>query len=257
MQVNVVDGQLRDISIFQHDLLHTLIRANEVEKLREAIAAGHNIEQRIEGRTPILEAAEYLRQEAFMVMLHAGAKLDVKDKLGSTLIHLCAGNDWSDVCRLLVDKGLDVNAKADSLRTPLHYWASKKKSEATCAVLSRAGADFNAKDEDGMTPVDEAVYWDNKEGARIIIAYGSRADTSNEELNSLTAKQAAAQAGLTGRMLELLESEGPVNPLKDDPQLLANMAANHGHPETAAAVHSFMAKRVLEATIRAATRQNP
>lgn len=238
------------------DLLHVHARANDSEKLLEAIAAGCDINRKINGRTPILEAAEFLRKKSFMTLLQAGSNLDVSDANGDSLLHVCAGNDWADACQLLIDHGQDVNALNVEKRTPLHYWASRENSAATCEALVRAGADFNAKDKDGITPAGEAAMLDNVKGAKILIAFGSRADIGSEALDSLTAKQAAAQVGLTHRMLELLKSSAWPSE-KDTPQMLAQMAAANGHDETAAAIQSLVARQTIDACRQAAATAPP
>ena len=58
--------------------------------------------------------------------------------------------------RLLIEKGADVNARADDKTTPLHVAASLARAgsgyEPLLKLLFASGADPNARDELGQTP---------------------------------------------------------------------------------------------------------
>ena len=49
--------------------------------------------------------------------------------------------------------GADVNAKNDHGGTPLHYAAYRNDNSAVIEALLEAGADVNAKNDDGNTPL--------------------------------------------------------------------------------------------------------
>jgi len=94
--------------------------------------------------------------------LDEGLDPDFKTKAGSTLLlHVAfAGknnNDmvFSEMAKLLLDRGADVQAKSRGGSTPLHY-AALAKDYATMKVLVERGADVNAKSDHGRgsTPLD-------------------------------------------------------------------------------------------------------
>ena len=58
---------------------------------------------------------------------------------------------------VLLKAGADVNAKQDDGWSPLHVAAAFNPSPAVLEVLLKAGADVNAKDKDGETPLHFAA----------------------------------------------------------------------------------------------------
>ncbi|KAI0714277.1 ankyrin repeat-containing domain protein [Cerioporus squamosus] len=63
---------------------------------------------------------------------------------------------FEDVVKELLGAGADVNAKNDKGLTPLHYAASKARVEIGKLLISR-GADINAKDRANQTPLHRAA----------------------------------------------------------------------------------------------------
>lgn len=84
--------------------------------------------------------------------------MDEKQSFGQTSLHLAASkNDASQVKRSL-SLGADVNVKSPKLSwTPLHYAADKNLADShfdTIEELLKRGADVNAQDEEGNTPLN-------------------------------------------------------------------------------------------------------
>lgn len=69
-----------------------------------------------------------------------------------TCLHEAALWGKLNVLNLLLDKGIDVNVRDNSGKTPLHKAATN--SFESCKLLLEKGADINAKDNRGKTPLD-------------------------------------------------------------------------------------------------------
>lgn len=73
------------------------------------------------------------------LLLNRGANVDAKDNdSGRTPLSYAAANGREAVVRLLLDRGADIEAKANSGRTPLSY-ATKNRHEAVVKLLESHG----------------------------------------------------------------------------------------------------------------------
>ena len=91
------------------------------------------------GRTPLLMAAAYANQEAFALLLRAGASVNAIDKSSKTVLHLAAQSQeipqalpHKDIERLVLSPDVDGN-------TPLHL-AALHADETLYAELKKYGA---------------------------------------------------------------------------------------------------------------------
>jgi ankyrin repeat protein len=71
-----------------------------------------------------------------------------------------------------ITNGADVNAKNNYGETPLHKAASLDSSE-TVELLIQKGAEVDAKDDGGATPLHRAVLWESPEVVKLLIRKGA------------------------------------------------------------------------------------
>lgn len=118
-------------------------------------------EQRNDGRTPLM-LAQFLDYNSAiqltLTLVDKGVDVNKADNSGNTALLLHIDNHICDkeAVKALVKAGADVNAKNKFGDTPLHM-AIKEGKEMVARFLIKKGADYQAANDKGDTPVDMAV----------------------------------------------------------------------------------------------------
>jgi len=104
---------------------------------------------------PLQAAARAGDIEKVKSLLAAGANVNEKGPGDRTALHAACENGHTEVARLLVDRGAEVNATTDGV-TPLIFAAAKGDKKTVELLLSK-GAHVNAKSRLGRTPLLAAM----------------------------------------------------------------------------------------------------
>jgi len=122
------------------------------------------------GTTPLMRAAKNGDAAAIRLLLEHAADPNARQKNGSTALMLAAGlgrgtsaftKDYAtegellESVKVLIAAGADVNALDDAGETPLHYGA--QASDDIVKYLAEKGAKLDVKDKKGRTPVEMAL----------------------------------------------------------------------------------------------------
>ena len=124
------------------------------------------------GATPLYRAVRAIDLAAVQLLADRGADPSQAIKDGSTPLMAAAGlgaprggdeevteagdrNDPIDVMKVLIAKGANVNAANDAGMTPLHY-AAQRGSDRIIEFLASQGARFDVKNKQGRSPSELA-----------------------------------------------------------------------------------------------------
>ncbi len=140
------------------------------------------------------------------VKQHIAAGADVNENVLGTPLHWATVNGHKEVAELLIAKGADVNAKDAVGNTPLYntilFNAIVEVHKEIAELLIQNGADVNAQDKNGNTPLHLAATSGLKEVAELLIANG--ADVNAKKKFGRTPLHGAATKGIA----ELLIAKG-------------------------------------------------
>ncbi len=121
----------------------------------------------------LLAAAEQGRLKAVEDLLGSGAVVDTRRKNeGSTALMLACGKGYTDVAKILLDKGADPNARNMNGWTSLMGAAANGHEGATKLLLDR-GANVNFKHSYGYTALKLAKHKKHKKIVELLIKRGA------------------------------------------------------------------------------------
>jgi len=135
----------------KHGTIQGAVDGGDVEAVKEFLVAGADANaEDFNGNSLLFYASTTKVAE---LLISKGASINATNN-GFTPLHWAADRGHEEVAALLIEKGLNVNAKDENRgRTPLHFSAHEGHIEVT-DLLIRKEANLNAKTNDGFTPLD-------------------------------------------------------------------------------------------------------
>ncbi|XP_078674577.1 uncharacterized protein LOC144912759 [Branchiostoma floridae x Branchiostoma belcheri] len=89
-----------------------------------------------------------------------------------TSLHVASWYGKTEVAKLLIEHGADLEARDQDQLTSLH-WAAWRGHTGTCELLIRHGADVTARDQVQDTPLHWAALWGRTETCELLIRHGA------------------------------------------------------------------------------------
>jgi len=146
--------------------------------------------------------------------LRNGFRIDQCDYAGKQAIHWAVINNDGRMMLLLLDHGADINARNRDGDTPLFLFlrfGTERHDDEMIRSLLRNGADVNAKNNAGQTPLHQAAMWGTFERAAVLVRNGAHVNARDHSGN--TPLHMAARWGGRSRIAALLlENGAEVNP---------------------------------------------
>jgi ankyrin repeat protein len=136
--------------------------AGNAKSLKRLLAAGGKLDEAFiaigtSRTTPMLGAFKFGDVEVANTLLDLGAPVDFADGNGITMLGRCVLNNEVEIARTLIARGANVNVVDKQGMTPL-LWAANVDFGDTAMIelLLKSGAKTDARNKDGLTPLELA-----------------------------------------------------------------------------------------------------
>merc|ERR1712098_183825 len=162
-------------------------RNGDAQKLRALLKRGANVNAIYNNATPLMKSIHdqykliYLDgKECFDIILeNKDVEVDVVDEHGNTALHFASEKANEAICRDLLEKGANVNAHDIHGETPLMKSIYMNTKKCFDVILKQKGVDVDAGDEDGNTALHSAAKEGNKAMCRDLLENGANFNTKN------------------------------------------------------------------------------
>jgi ankyrin repeat protein len=202
--------------------LHIAARFGAITRAKSLIKKGADIDARDAwGETALHYAAYQGHRDVADLLIDKGAHVNLKNVLSETPLHAAVKGNQVVVARRLIAKNVEVNAKSWFGNTPLHYAIkSEDVGEDMIGLLIDKGANTNAENSEGQTPLDIAISKNRKEIIELLIAKG--ADIS---------LHTASRVGALAKVTSLIEKEADINTKDTSGRTALHYAVENGHQD--------------------------
>jgi len=153
----------------------------------------------------ILQLGIYLDEEnapLVKALLDAGARTEDSSYGHQTPLMQAVASGRLRTIQTLLDHGANPLAHDDSGRFPIHYLDSDTPDGLKIAeILIKSGADINAVDNEGMTPLINLASSDNASVVRFLLAHGANVNAHSKDGNSALIEAAMSESTAVTRLL--------------------------------------------------------
>ncbi|KAL3501043.1 hypothetical protein ACH5RR_035492 [Cinchona calisaya] len=161
-------------------------QANDIEALAKLLMQPEiNLNEQDEnGFSAVMAAAAGGNVEAFRLLVHTGADVNLPNVYGETAISLSQKHQNSNVFEKVMLDYLHTKGNNSYGGSSTLHRAAHSGDLNLVRTLTTEGYDINLSDCDGYTPLMLAARLGNKSMCELLICYGARCDIENEKLET-------------------------------------------------------------------------
>ena len=142
-----------------HEDVHAAAKSGDTDEVAALLSMDNRLTRTFDadGWTPLHLAAHYGHAATVELLLHNNAPVDLRstNAMANTDLHAALAGRRTDVAKILLDAGADVNARQHGGWTPLHSAAANGDRAAVELLLAR-GAKPNSANDAGVTAAASA-----------------------------------------------------------------------------------------------------
>ena len=217
-----------DVNSKDSEAASALMKASTPKCMEVLLNAGADISTSdITGITPLMVAAINNYPNSAKLLIERGADVNVEDTLGTTALDAAAVCMNTKIMKILLDGGADVNRPHVDLNMIPLVRSAYLRAFKSVDLLIKAGADVNILDNDGASPLinavstpdhiefdsvpdDDGTENDNREKC-VELLLDAGADVNISDKKGITALMKAAENGMNQCLERLLRAGANVN----------------------------------------------
>jgi ankyrin repeat protein len=124
------------------------------------------------GDTCLLIAAYNGHLAICRLLLDKGAQLEAENSHGNTPLHFAAAKGHVEIVRLLFDRGADVEVRGNTGWRPLHSAAWKGHISVVKELIEERNAEINARADGGRTALTLANHYHKPDITAYLVSHG-------------------------------------------------------------------------------------
>ncbi|KAF3916861.1 Ankyrin-1 [Dactylellina cionopaga] len=183
-----------------------------------------------DGKTALHHPARLGNEAATRVLIDNGADILVFDDYGRSPLRFAVDGGRTNIVKLLLEKGADINAPVDYHGGTALHWAVRMGRHKIVEILIDHGADLAIKCYDGRTALDYAKENGHDAIAALLSRKGYLVD---EEYEQRTAVHRSAREGNVDMVKQLIDQGLSATTLAEGDTSALHLAVLGGHEEVA------------------------